>query len=124
MVVVVEIEDRAESKKPFLGGWRNVATSQEYHNARTQTDPRDMKFSNNRRTIGITKSTQTIDIFSRSIATLSHKATQFSNLPSLQDKFLEPKFKMFRPKEKSRKEEECASLIQRIYRYTIFYLKA
>ncbi|XP_043279290.1 IQ and ubiquitin-like domain-containing protein [Venturia canescens] len=39
MVFVVEIEDRCFAK-PFLGGWKNVVTGREYHDARTQTCPR------------------------------------------------------------------------------------
>ena len=120
MVVVVEIEDRAESKKPFLGGWRKVATSQEYHNARTQTDPRDTEFPNNRKDNGIAKSTQTIDFLSHCIATFCDRATQFSHLPDLQDKFLKPKAITFsRIKEPSRKEEESALKIQKCYRYNV-----
>lgn len=41
MVIVVEIEDRC-SGKPFLGGWKNVVTGTEYHDACTQTCLRDM----------------------------------------------------------------------------------
>ena len=118
MVVIVEIEDRVESKKPFLGGWKNVGSSQEYHNARTQTDLRDVEFSNNHKYIGISKGTQTISVSSHCVATFCDKATQFSHLPDVQDTFLKPKsISSLSIKYWSLKQEESAIKIQQCYRY-------
>ncbi|XP_024947092.1 IQ and ubiquitin-like domain-containing protein isoform X1 [Cephus cinctus] len=67
MVIVIEIEDQS-TKKAFLGGWRNILTRTEYHNACTQTLPNYVKGSWDRRS---SKSTQTISI--------NHKSTNVSH---------------------------------------------
>ena len=102
MVIVVEIEDRCV-EKPFLGGWRDVVTGAEYHNAGTQARPEnpvdrmtfteDLDYSlGSTRTANVT--TQTlgkIEAESLMVASMfSDRATQTSCLPDLRDKFITP----------------------------------
>ncbi|XP_020709549.2 IQ and ubiquitin-like domain-containing protein [Athalia rosae] len=90
MVIVVEIEDRS-IRKPFLGGWRDVRNQTEYHNAATQTRPRDPRVPWDSL---ITRDTQTTVLVDRVTEIPHEKASQtFENgiyVPSASDKYLSP----------------------------------
>lgn len=113
MVIVVEIEDRC-AEKPFLGGWRNVVTGMEYHDALTQTCPGDRVYRGSKEdppsgAVGVARRTanvitQTVgDATAESFGSVlvlsscskytsvpSERATQTSRLPDLRDKLVTP----------------------------------
>ncbi|XP_046629080.1 IQ and ubiquitin-like domain-containing protein [Neodiprion virginianus] len=88
MVIVVEIVDNS-TKKPFLGGWKDVRTQREYHNATTQTRPRDPKVSWDSLT---SRDTQTTVFVDKSTEVPLEKGSQtFENgihIPRISDKYL------------------------------------
>lgn len=88
MVLVVEIVDRSV-RKPFLGGWRDRRTHTEYHNAATQTRPRDSKVPWDSLTTRDTQTTVLIDIATE--IPLEKSSQTFENgiyMPSVWDKYL------------------------------------